>query len=303
MNTKLSRATVVVLASLTVFLCCLSVAEAYTTSLIDVEAPEEVGIGQPFLVKVSSPYILDDLSVSWEGREVTPAAVETGGGYSALVILGVNLKRESGVGVLKVSANLWGHSRRVEKHLEIVPVAYPKETLSVPPKMVKPPQETLNRIARERKLIRQTLETSSSVQQWDMPFTRPVKGKILSRFGLHRTFNGDTKRRHTGLDFRAWEGTPLHSMAGGTVLVVDHLYFAGNCAFIDHGNGLISLYWHMSKVLVKAGDTLEPGQVVGLSGATGRVTGAHLHLAIFAQGMSIDPEPFFNGTLAIDGDK
>jgi len=88
-------------------------------------------------------------------------------------------------------------------------------------------------------------------------------------------------------------------MAPGTVLLVGNFYYAGNCAFIDHGNGLVSLSCHMSKVLIKKGDIVESGQKIGLSGATGRVNGAHLHLATFVQGKVVDPEPFFDGTLEL----
>lgn len=271
--------------------------EAFAVGMVEIEAPSEVGIGQPFLVRISSRYTLDDLTVTWQGREVKPEVAEADYDYSAIVILGTGLKSEPGFGDLKVSATLWGHFRRFEKRLKIVPVDYKKETLTVAPKMVKPSEESLKRIAEERKLIKAALQTQSPKRMWDLQFTRPAKGKMLSRFGLHRVFNGHTKARHTGLDFRAWLGTPLYSMAPGKVILTGHFYYAGNCAFVDHGNGLISLYCHMSKLLVKEGDVVESGQKVGLSGATGRVTGAHLHLAVFAQGEVIDPEPLVTNSL------
>lgn len=279
-------------------LVALLAPNAFAAGMVEIETPDEVGIGQPFLVKISSRYTLDGLTVKWQGREVKPQVEEAPYDYSAMVILGTSLKSDPGMGELEISASLWGNFRRFKKKLPIVPVNYQKETLSVPPKMVTPPQEVLDRIARERKAMKTALKTQSSERMWSMPFTRPVKGKMLSRFGLYRVFNGEAKRRHTGLDFRAWKGTPLHSMAPGKVILVDHMYFAGNAAVIDHGNGLISMYCHMSKVLVKEGDVIKAGQKVGLSGATGRVTGAHLHLAVFAQGVIIDPEPFFNDRIA-----
>lgn len=277
-------------------------AASVAAGMVEIKTPDQVGIGQPFLVEISSRYSLGDLTVTWQGREVKPQVTEADYDYSALVILGTSLKADPGEGSLKVSASLWGNLRRFEKKIPIVPVKYKKETLSVPPKMVKPPAETLERIARERALILKALRTQSPERLWSIPFTRPAKGKMLSRFGLHRVFNGDTKRRHTGLDFRAWEGTPLYSMAAGKVILVGGFYFAGNSAVIDHGNGLISMYCHMSKILVKEGDLLAAGQKVGLSGATGRVNGAHLHLGVFAQGLAIDPEPFFNGEFVLKND-
>lgn len=288
-------------ASLLGFCLCAIISlqsSALAAGLVEIECPDEVGIGQPFLVTITSRYSLGDLTVKWQGREVKPQVTEEGvNDYSATVILGTSLKAEPSVGKLHVSASLWGNFRRFKKELPIVPVTYQKETLSVPPKMVTPPAETMDRIHRERQLALNALKTQSPDRLWEFPFTRPVKGKMLSRFGLYRVFNGEAKRRHTGLDFRAWLGTPLLSMAPGRVILVGGFYFAGNTVYIDHGNGLISQYCHMSKILVKEGDMITAGQTVGLSGATGRVTGAHLHLAIYTQGTIIDPAPFFSGGL------
>lgn len=153
------------------------------------------------------------------------------------------------------------------------------------------------RIKRERKLIRAAIGTVSPERYWELPFTRPAKGKMLSRFGLHRVFNGNVKARHTGLDFRAWLGTPLYAVASGKVVLTGHFYYAGNAVFIDHGNGLVSMSCHMSKILVKQGDMVKAGQRIGLSGATGRVTGAHLHLGLFVLGKPVDPELLFDGKL------
>lgn len=169
-----------------------------------------------------------------------------------------------------------------------------RETLTVAPRMVKPPKEAQIRIAKEREIIGNALSMVSPQRHWELPFYRPVEGKMLSRFGLHRVFNGDTKSRHTGLDFRAWLGTPEHAIAAGKVVLADNFYYAGNSVWIDHGNGLMSMYGHMSKVLVKQGDMVTAGQKLGLSGATGRVTGAHLHLAVFVLGQVVDPEPLFS---------
>jgi murein DD-endopeptidase MepM/ murein hydrolase activator NlpD len=117
---------------------------------------------------------------------------------------------------------------------------------------------------------------------------------MLSRFGLRRTFNNETKRRHTGLDFRAPAGTPIEAIAAGRVVLVGEFYLPGNTVVIDHGNGVVSMAMHLSEVLVAAGDRVARGQVYGRSGATGRVTGAHLHLSVSVQGVAVDPAPLFD---------
>jgi len=259
-----------------------------------IQIPQTTEIGQPFLVLIESPATLADVTVTFDGRLVDPAIRTEEGETRIPVLLGTGLKAETGHYPLEVTATVDGVRRRYQKTINVIDHIYPEETLSVAPRLVKPPKKYHEKIAQERDLIRQTLAIYSSQRYWDIPFSLPVKGKMLSRFGLRRTFNGDTKRRHTGLDFRAYMGYPLHAIAPGKVLLVGkNFYFAGNCVFIDHGNGVISLSAHMSKPLVKTGDMVKRGQRIGLSGATGRVTGAHLHLSVFVQGVSIDPEPLF----------
>jgi len=274
-------------------------AEVKVPDMVEILTPTPVGVGKPFLVRVTSWYPMRDLRVAWKGKTVRPEVTEEGGKFNALVLLGVGLRGDVGTYPIDVTVDIWGHERQFATTVDVVESTWQKETLTVEPKLVKPPAEVMDRIRREREQINAALETVSAKRYWEVPFTRPVKGKMLSRFGLHRVFNGDTKARHTGLDFRAWMGTPLHAMAGGTVVLTGNFYYAGNAVYIDHGNGLISMSGHMSKILVKEGDVVRAGQTIGLSGATGRVTGAHLHLATFVLGEVVDPELFFNGALAV----
>lgn len=272
-------------------------ASARPRPMVDVLAPETVGVGKPFLVEIVSWYPLENVRVRFNGAEVWAKVERRGERYAAPVLLGVNLFGETGVYPVEVDVSIWGHERSFVARVNAVESVWGHETLRVEPKMVTPPPAALERIKREREVIGKAVNTVSETRWWTLPFSRPAKGKMLSRFGLHRVFNGHTKSRHTGLDFRAWLGTPLYAMTAGRVVLTGNFYYAGNAVFIDHGNGLVSLSAHMSKILVKEGDVVEPGQTIGLSGATGRVTGAHLHLATFVQGRVVDPEPFFNGSL------
>ncbi|WP_031482803.1 M23 family metallopeptidase [Maridesulfovibrio frigidus] len=273
-----------------------TICHASTEDIISINIPKSVGVGQPFLVQISSSEKLDKLDkleIFWNDKPILPTITTKKGISSAIVILGTSLRTTPADLPLVIQADSSGKTHRLHKTIHIVQHEYQRESLTVAPKMIKPPQKVLNRTKSERELALKVIRTYSPKRMWQLPFALPVKGKMLSRFGLHRVFNGESKRRHKGLDFRAYLGTPIHSIAAGTVTLVGKFYYAGNCVYIDHGNGIISASAHMSKVLVKQGDIVRKGEQIGLSGATGRANGAHLHLGVFVQGVSIDAEPLF----------
>ena len=123
-------------------------------------------------------------------------------------------------------------------------------------------------------------------------FTLPVKGRLASRFGLRRVFNGEPRAPHVGLDLAVSRGTPVKAGAPGLVLAVNEYFFNGKTVFVDHGNGLISMYCHLDRIDVQAGDAVSRGQRVGLSGMTGRASGPHLHWSVILNGAMVDPELF-----------
>ncbi len=137
---------------------------------------------------------------------------------------------------------------------------------------------------RKKKAKKQYTEQTANVD-----FIWPVSGRISSIFGLRRFFNEQERRPHSGLDIAAKEGTPIKAVANGTVIDSGNFFFSGNMIYIDHGQGIISLYAHMSKISVKPGDLIKQGEVIGKVGQTGRVTGPHLHFAIIANQTLIDP--------------
>ena len=153
---------------------------------------------------------------------------------------------------------------------------------------VNPTKEDMKRIEKER------IKKARAKRHWsDAPvktrFIIPVEGRISSNFGLRRFFNNQPRRPHSGLDIAAAEGTPIKAVESGTVIEADNFFFSGNMVYLDHGQGLISLYAHMHSINVKPGDQVKQGQIIGTVGQTGRVTGAHLHLAVMANQTTIDP--------------
>lgn len=169
-------------------------------------------------------------------------------------------------------------------HLVRLPIAaavFPSERLTVDPRFAEEPDSTLReRIRREARAARQvSLRSHQTPRLWTEPFVRPAPGEITSEFGTERLFNGELQSRHWGVDFDGNTGDPIRAANRGVVALVGDFYHAGNVVYIDHGEGVVTVYMHMSEALVARGDTVEAGQLIGRIGATGRVTGPHLHWA------------------------
>ena len=159
-------------------------------------------------------------------------------------------------------------------------------------RQVNPLAEDMARINRE--LAEQTLayQTFSPTQPSNLLFDKPVQGPLSSPFGLRRFFNGEERNPHSGLDFAVGAGTPIKAPAAGKVILIGNYFFNGNTVFVDHGQGLISMFCHMSKIDVKLGQSLPRGGIVGRVGATGRATGPHMHWNVSLNDARVDPAIF-----------
>jgi murein DD-endopeptidase MepM/ murein hydrolase activator NlpD len=153
---------------------------------------------------------------------------------------------------------------------------------------VNPNKEDMERITQER-VRKRAAKNHWTAGYPDIDFIWPVTGEISSIFGLRRFFNEQERNPHNGLDIAAPEGTDIRVTADGTVIEAGDFFFSGNMVYVDHGQGLISLYAHLSRIDVKPGDVLRRGDILGAVGQTGRVTGAHLHFAVLANGVLVDP--------------
>jgi murein DD-endopeptidase MepM/ murein hydrolase activator NlpD len=168
---------------------------------------------------------------------------------------------------------------------------YPKTEvkLSVEGKFTAPSPEQQKQIEEGVEVKKDYLSRVTPEREWSGEFTAPAEAEISDVFGAERVFNGKAQSTHFGLDFRVPTGTPVAAMNDGTVLLARPLYFEGNFVVLDHGQGLLTLYLHLSEFKVKEGDQVKRGQIVGLSGGTGRATGPHLHVAVRWQGIYLDP--------------
>lgn len=190
-----------------------------------------------------------------------------------------------------------------EKHeFLITPLAvdWPKSILKVAPKYVEPPAEARRQIEMDRRKSRKAL-ASRTEKRWSLPIARPVPGGITSAFGGRRVFNGQPRAPHKGTDMRCAQGTAVKAVCSGTVLLAENTYFGGKTVYLDHGQGVVSTYSHLSAFDVKAGDRIRKGQVIGRSGATGRVTGPHLHFGFLVQGVAVDAMPLLQSPPALTG--
>lgn len=207
--------------------------------------------------------------------------------YGALV--GVDVDYKIGENAFEITVE--GNEGRTTQTsmLNVLVGDFPSETLSVQPRKIKPLKKDLPRIRREMKLVREIYSSSATKKYWDPPLVIPVKDTVTSIFGSKRVYNGIKQSAHYGTDIRAKVGTAIKSPIAGKVALAKNLFYTGNTVIIDHGYGFFTVYGHMSKIRVKKGQEIKKGQKLGLSGATGRVSGPHLHWGAQLHGVKIDP--------------
>jgi len=201
-------------------------------------------------------------------------------------LVGIDLDAKPGAYDVSVDA---GGGLTATGHLDVLPKKFPTRRLTVDENFVTPPASAEARIARDAKLLASTWEHPSPERLWANAFARPVPQPANSAFGTRSIFNGKPRNAHGGADFLSPAGTPIHAPNAGRIVIARDLYYSGNTVVIDHGQGLFSMLAHLSEIRVHEGDRVEAGQVVGLVGATGRVTGPHLHWAVRANDARVDP--------------
>ena len=252
--------------------------------------PERLVNGGPVLFQVKPSGRLQSLSGSWLGHQLKFTFNPATGNWFALA--GVSFETAPGSYPLELGAEREGGAViTFSRRFRITQATYPKikVPLTVEKKFTEPTPEQLAKIDEDQKTKQEYLNRVSPEREWSGKFTAPADAGTSDVFGSQRIFNGVAQRPHYGLDYRVPTGTPVAAMNDGTVLLARFLYFEGNCVVIDHGQGLLTLYFHMSELKVKEGDSVKRGQEIGLSGGTGRATGPHLHVAVRWQGTYLDP--------------
>ena len=250
-------------------------------------APPSPQPGDVVLLEIGSAP--SDVRAEWDGRPL--ALFSTAHGVAALV--GIDLDVRPGPiawRVTRPSAAKNGGAIAAGA-VTVRARTFPTQPLTLPKGMVDLDAPTLARVETEREELKAALGAGAAERLWRGPFRIPVDGgQPTGGFGLRRVLNGQPRSPHTGYDWAAPAGTPvLASNAGRVALVAEH-FFAGRNVILDHGLGLFTLYFHLTEARVARGEPVTGGQVIGTVGATGRVTGAHLHFAVLLNGARVDPE-------------
>jgi murein DD-endopeptidase MepM/ murein hydrolase activator NlpD len=253
-------------------------AGAKTPQLKVTLSPKKVGPGDILLVTLSGA--TGTVEGTFNGKTIYFNPSEKS--YKAIV--GLDLLSEPGKYDLKINSN--GSSLR--RQVKVTKKAYRTQRLKMPKDMVELSPENEARAEREGQKMA-AIWPNQTERLWSGNFINPREGKIGTEFGVKRLMNDIPKNPHTGVDVVAEEGEEVHAPNNAIVALVDEQFFSGNSVILDHGQGIYTMFFHLSKVLVQPGQQVKKGDVIGLVGATGRASGAHLHWGVRVQGARVDP--------------
>lgn len=269
-------------------LCCSAITSyaqenSSRTSPVTI-TPPVVEAGSPELIVVHAPDA-NSVDGEWLGRKLE--FFKHGERWIALA--GVDVEAQPGQSTAQITAHSAAGPLDLSQAIEIHPAHYHTGTLTVAPKFVEPGPEELKQIEIDKEIKAKVFAESAPEPLWRGSFRAPVPEPPTDSFGTRRMFNGKLASIHMGTDFHAPMGTVVRASNSGVVVLARPLYYEGNCVIIDHGLGLYTLSMHFSRIDVREGQHVKAGDRLGLSGATGRVTGPHLHWAVRWEGAYLDP--------------
>ena len=244
--------------------------------------------GDVCLIRTSGLVSPKSIHAEFQGERCPLAPGMQNGIYEGLI--GIDLTTKPATYEIKVIAtDASGRGYSGPFSLKIGKGVFRTQNLSLPPSMVDLDAKTLERVNNEANRLKTLFQTFRDERLWKGAFIRPLEGKLSSTFGLDRIINGQRRSPHTGVDLESEAGTPVLASNTGMAVLVDDLFFSGKSVILDHGWGLYSMYFHLSEGLVREGDRVGRGDVLGRVGSTGRSTGPHLHWAIRMNQARVDP--------------
>ncbi|MBU4382987.1 MAG: M23 family metallopeptidase [Proteobacteria bacterium] len=246
--------------------------------------PKSLALGQPALVRLCLQGNPKVVRAELNGRETALALGKDGCWYGAVA---PDLQDKTGKTVVRVKAD---GKQVAAARIKLFRRDRGARKLTVDPKYLKLSPEALERYKRDREQMQKVFGSFTPEGQWHTAFMLPLDSKVVSLFGRRSFVNGKERSPHGGVDLRGSTGTPVPAAADGTVALVIDAYFSGNTVLIDHGQGVITRYLHLSQALVKTGQKVKKGEIIGKVGATGRVTGPHLDFGVKLAGARVDPQ-------------
>lgn len=249
-------------------------------------APITIGQGHAFQVSIADEPGLQSAELQWLTSKV-PFARQAG---RWITVAASDLDTKAGRYVAKAFLTFAGRAPQTREIPVVVTLTkYPRTALQVDNQFVELSPENEKRAAAEQAEMNAIFKKIAPEAMWTNAFALPIPGATGRNFGHRRVFNGKPRNPHTGADLRAATGTPIRATNRGRVVLAKDLFFSGNCVILDHGLGVFSLYAHLSEIQTRVGDIVDVGHVVGLAGATGRVTGPHLHWGVRIRDARVDP--------------
>lgn len=269
-------------------LLLLSTATPAQSPLTVTLEPERIFNGSPCIFRVTSATPINSVTGTWMWRRLFFNF--DGKTRTWYALAGIGPESFSPRYPLVIEATLASGEKVTSTfQVPVEPLRYPFSYLSVDPDFLNPTPAQRVRIKSERALKSQLFQALTPTSFVEGPFAPPLTSVVTEVFGARRMFNGQRRGNHQGLDYRAATGTPILAMNSGQVLLARNLFFEGNCVVLNHGHGWLTMYLHFSALRVKEGETVKRGQLLGLSGETGRTTGPHLHIGARWQGIYVDP--------------
>lgn len=250
--------------------------------------PARLVNGAPIAFDVAPPVRLSQLSAKWLGHQVWFSYDAVSKAWYG--IAGVSLETRPGTYALELTGTTSrGSPISFIRKIVVRAAKYPSIKVTVAKRFTEPSPAQLERIHQDKTIKQDVFQHTNPDREWSGKFLAPVVAPVSDAFGTRRTFNGKVQSMHQGLDYGVPTGTPVSAANAGIVLLAGPLYFEGNCVVLDHGQGLLTLYLHLSEAKVRQGERIAAGQEIGRSGGTGRATGPHLHFAVRWQGVYLDP--------------
>jgi murein DD-endopeptidase MepM/ murein hydrolase activator NlpD len=239
-------------------------------------------------VNLAPAKAVSSASLSWKGASIPLVPLAEKGRLSAFF----GIPRDEAPGEKAIEIVVTGQDgteARFSRFLSVEPKDYPVQRITLPESKVSLDEASLARHRREQKDVTEALAGLRRDPLWQEGFVRPVPGEVISPFGLQRILNDKPRSPHSGLDLRTPMGQPVVASAAGVVVLAADHFFSGKAVYIDHGMGIVTMYFHLSEIKVRPGERVMSGQTIGLAGSTGRSTGPHLHWGVKVHDCNVDP--------------